>query len=198
MGRGKCEHICESHPSLLSLWVRPGVLCLQGTTVEGCNSGKSPLVCFLANSTVIFISFHLYPKVALPRCHTHTHTNVKVPAKLHQNERKYMFVIESLGERSPFGFGISLLWIKVECHSGEKTPPILGMVARGQNHRCPRNGRGGFLHKKRSDTSAHVPEEELQNMPTSGEHSCVTQTCAGDKKHEPDRKTSPEGLVCCC
>lgn len=66
---------------------------------------------------------------------------------------------------------------------------------------CPRselrNGRGGFLHKERSEAAAHVLEGELENMPTSGEHSCVTQTCVCDvfldrrakkaSSQEPDR-----------
>lgn len=85
-----------------------------------------------------------------------------------------MFVSESLGEKSSFGFGISLLLAKVECHIGDQTPPILGAVARGLNLRCPRNGRGGFLHKEHSDAAAHVSAGELQNIPVSLKRALVT------------------------
>lgn len=115
-----------------------------------------------------------------------------------------MFASESWGENSPLGFGISLLWIEAECHSGEKAPPILAAVARAPN-RHSQNGRGGFLHKERSDAAAHVLEGELENMATSGEHSCVTQTCACDvflerwakkaSSQEHDRNKSHELLI---
>lgn len=93
-----------THPSWLSLGQTQGCSVsklTKQTTVVGCNSGESPLVCSLANRAVIFIFFHLYPKAALPRCHMQKKkkkTRGKPSAKLHQNEKKYMFVSESLGE----------------------------------------------------------------------------------------------------
>lgn len=69
----------------------------------------------------------------------------------------------------------------------------------------PQNGRGGFLHKEPSDAAAHVLEGELDNMPTSGEHSCVTLTGVCDvflerwakkaSSHQPDRNKSHELLI---
>lgn len=81
----------------------------------------------------------------------------------------------SHGERrARLAFGISLLWVQVECHSGEKTPPILGTAARGQNLRCP-------LKWKRW-VSAQRAQWRCGPRLRGGaaKHSCVTQTCAGD------------------
>lgn len=94
--------------------------------------------------------------------------------------------------------------LKWNATAEEKAPPILAAVARGPNRR-PQSGRGRLLHKERSDAAAHVLEGELENMPTSGEHSCVTQTCVCDvylerwakkaSSQEPDRNKSHELLI---
>lgn len=95
-----------------------------------------------------------------------------------------------------------------------KTPPILGTVARGHNRHCPRpppiNGRGGFVHKECSDAPApRLRGPGSETAPDSGEHSCVTQMCVGERRakitkkkkpgsHQPDRNISQGALVFWC
>lgn len=108
-----------------------------------------------------------------------------------------MFVSESLGEKSPSGFDICLLWIEVECHSREKTPPIMG----SRTTAAPEKEEVGFCTKS-----------TVTLLPTSQRDSCKTcqplvnipeplKTCAGDgflegwaknaQTYEPNTKLIP-------